>query len=54
LRALKRLAEAEAAYRRAVKLKPDFADGWNNLGAVLRDLKRPREAEQAYRKARSL
>jgi Tfp pilus assembly protein PilF len=54
LRALKRFKEAEAAYRRALELKPNFADGWNNLGTVLRDLKRPQEAEQAFRKARSL
>jgi protein O-GlcNAc transferase len=54
LRALKRFTEAEAAYRHAVELRPNFADGWNNLGTVLNDLQRPKEAEQAFRKARSL
>jgi uncharacterized protein (TIGR02466 family) len=32
---LRRLEEAEAAFRRAVELAPGFADAWHNLGHVL-------------------
>jgi len=51
LRALKRLPEAEAAYRRALEINPRFAPAWNNLGTTLRDLKHPQDAERAYRRA---
>ena len=54
LQRLKRFAEAEHAYRRAIGLQPAFADAWNNLGTCLRELKRPDEAEAAYRKALEL
>jgi hypothetical protein len=46
-----RVAEAVAAYRRAVELKPDFADAHNNLGTALQDLGRIAEAGACYRRA---
>ncbi|HEX9465203.1 MAG TPA: tetratricopeptide repeat protein [Alphaproteobacteria bacterium] len=51
LRALGRLAEAEASYRDALKLKPDFADAYGNLGGVLRRLGRLDEAKASYEEA---
>ena len=50
----KRLDEATVAYRKALDLRPRFADAWNNLATTLRDLKRYEEAETAYRKALAL
>lgn len=44
-------AEAMDYFRRAVALKPDYADGYNNLGNVLRDFGRHEEAAAAYRRA---
>ena len=54
LQRLKRFADAEPSYRRAIELHPQFADAWNNLGTCLRELKRSDEAETAYRKALEL
>ena len=51
---LKRFGDAEFSYRRALKLQPNFADAWNNLGTCLRELKRAEEAETVYRKALEL
>ena len=42
---------AEASYRNALTLRPDYAEAHYNRGIVLRDLRRPREAEAAYRQA---
>ena len=36
-RALRRIAEAVACYRRALELKPDFVEAHNNLGLALKD-----------------
>ena len=44
-RAAGRLAEAEACYRQALRLQPDLAPAYNNLGNVLREQGRPAEAE---------
>jgi tetratricopeptide (TPR) repeat protein len=47
-----KLEEAEAALKQAVKLRPDFAGAYLDLGDLyLQGLKRPAEAAQAYRKA---
>ena len=54
LRETKRLPEAEATYRRAIELKPDFADVHNSLGNLLKETKRLPEAEAAYRRALEL
>lgn len=45
------LAEAEAAYRRVVELKPDFAGVHNDLGILLAATLRCVEAEAAYLRA---
>lgn len=45
----------EKAYRQAIKLTPEIAYLWNNLGNLLADhLGRPQEAEAAYRQAIAL
>jgi tetratricopeptide (TPR) repeat protein len=43
--------EAEAAFRKAIGLKPYSAEAYYNLGIVLHEGRRDDEAEQAYRKA---
>lgn len=49
---LARYEDAEAAYRRAIGLKPEFAAAWNNLGGLLQDhFGRYDEAEAMYRQA---
>ena len=44
-------ARAEAAYREALRLKPDYPNARNYLGALLVDLRRPEEAEVELRAA---
>ena len=51
LRDQNKLEEAVAAYRKAIELKPDYAEAHYNLGIALRDQKKPAEAEAAFRKA---
>src|SRR5205085_2276455 len=51
---LKRFADAETCYRRAIELAPKFPDAWNNLGTCLRELKRSEDAIAAYRTALEL
>lgn len=41
---LNRLPEAGAAYREAIKLKPDFGQAWFNLGSTLERLGRKEHA----------
>lgn len=50
-KALGRLAEAEACYRKALDLKPDYADAHNNLGTVRHAQGRLDEAAKHYRQA---
>ena len=45
-----RPAEAAKLYQQAVTLKPDWAEGWFDLGASLYDLKRYAESRDAFRK----
>ena len=45
---------AEATYRQAVAIKPDYSVAWNDLGNALTQLGRYPEAEAAYRKALEL
>jgi tetratricopeptide (TPR) repeat protein len=54
LKLLGRLDEAEASYRQAIALKPEFAEFHNNLGNALQQLGRLDEAEASYRQAISL
>ena len=51
LKGLGKLREAEISLRKAIELKPDFADAYINLGNTLKDLGRFEEAEIATRKA---
>ena len=51
LRELGKLDEAEASYRQAISLKPDFAEAHSNLGNALQYLGRLEEAEASCRKA---
>ena len=46
-----RLQEAEARYRRALAIQPDYAPAYVNLGMVLVALQRPGEGIDAYRRA---
>ena len=50
----KRLPEAEASYRRALELKPDYASAHGNLGALLVEAMRLPEAEVSLRRALEL
>ncbi len=50
----KRLDQAERCYRRALELKPDFAEVCSNLGMALKGLGRLDEAVQVYREALDL
>ena len=48
LRALGHVAQAEAAYRRALSLEPESIDTWFNLGNLYRDLQQPDKALKAF------
>ena len=43
-----RLVEAEISLRQALKIKPDYADAYNNLGITLNELGRLEEAEASF------
>ena len=43
-----------ACYDKAIVLKPDYAEAYNNRGIALRDLQRPVEALASYDKAIAL
>ena len=51
LLALRRLGEAEAAFRRATDLDPTFAEAWFNLGVAVQTQGRLSEARAAYERA---
>ncbi len=46
-----KLKEAESSYRKAIEIKPGFADAHSNLGNILRELGKLPEAEIMVRKA---
>jgi len=48
LKALGRVEEAEAAYRRALNIDPGYAEAWFNLGNLYRDNGRWEAAVEAY------
>jgi len=48
LQGLGKLEEAEISYRKAIELKPDFADAHYNLGGILSDLKNLDNAMSSY------
>ena len=47
-------AEAEAGFRQALIIRPDYAEAHNNLGSILREQGRLADAEASYRQAASL
>ena len=49
-----KLAQAEASHRRAIELRPDFAEAHSDLGNVMREQGRQGEALQSYRAALGL
>jgi tetratricopeptide (TPR) repeat protein len=49
-----KLQQAEAHYRRALELQPDYASAYVNLGMALTELQRPEEAIAAYTRALDL
>jgi len=51
LQDLKKFKEAEILTRKAIQLKPDYADSHSNLGKILEDLGKYKEAEVSTRKA---
>ena len=51
LKNLGKSKEAEIAYRKAIKLKPDFVNAHLNLGTILKDLGNLQEAELSTKKA---
>lgn len=50
LKAMGRSGEAEAAYRAALDLKPDFAEALNNLAGIALEQGRAEAAERLYRR----
>lgn len=54
LRESGRLAQAEAACRRAIELARDYAPAYFNLGRLFMEMDRSHEAEQAFRHALTL
>ena len=51
LKDLGKLREAELSTRKAIELKPDYANAHYNLGQILIDLRKLKDAELSYRKA---
>ncbi len=45
------LKDAEFSYRKAIEIKPDFAEAHSNLGNILIDIGNLKDAEFSYRKA---
>ena len=50
-RVVKDWKAAEAGFRQAIALRPDFADAWNELGFALRNQGRYAESLDAYHEA---
>jgi len=49
--ALGDMPKATAAYKRAVKVRPDYAEAWNNLGQIYLSQGNLKQAEKALHKA---
>ena len=49
-----KLEEAIHAYNEAIKLKPDYADAYYNMGIVLKEQGKSEEAIEAFNKTLSL
>ena len=52
--AVGRASEAEVSFREAIRLMPDLAEAYANLGMLLEDKDRPDEAESCYRQSLTL
>ena len=48
------LEEAIEAYNKALSIKPDYADAYNNMGNALKEQGKLEEAIEAYNKAISI
>ena len=51
LKGQNKLKEAAAAYDKAIDIKPDYAEAYNNLGIALKGQSKLKEAAEAYNKA---
>ena len=51
LQGIGKLEDAEISTRKAIEIKPDFAEAHSNLGIILKDLGKLQDAELSYRKA---
>ena len=51
LQGIGKLQDAEFSYRKAIEIKPNYAEAHSNLGNILRDLGKLQEAELSTRKA---
>ncbi len=51
LYSLGKLKDAELSLRKAIELKPNYAEAQNNLGIILKGLSKLQDAEWSYRKA---
>jgi len=49
-----KLQDAELSYRKAIEIKPDFANAHFNLGGILRDLGKLQEARLCSEKIMSI
>ena len=47
---LGKLKEAESSYRKAIKIKPDYAEAQYNLGNLLSNFGKLKEAESSFLK----
>ena len=51
LKDLGKLKEAEVSFRKAIEIKPDYAQAYFNLGNIMKDLRKLKEAEVSFSKA---
>ena len=51
MRALDKLKAAEFSYRKAIEIKPDYAEAHSNLGNILRSLGKNIESNEFYQKS---
>ena len=54
IKAQGKLDEAIFAYNKALSIKPDYADAYNNMGNALKDQSKLEDAIEAYKKALSI
>ena len=54
LKNLGKLEDAELSYRKAIELKPDYAEAYSNLGSILRILGNSQDARLCSEKIMSL